>query len=87
MKKIKIQEVTTPGCVHCEQARKVLAQEIKKQFPQVDIEYIDMFSKEGMVLVQKYGILASPGVIINGELFATGEIDRNKLAEKIKSLS
>lgn len=87
MIKIKIQEVTTPGCVHCEQARRLLRDDIKKQFPQVEIEFIDMFTEEGMKLVQQYGIIASPGVIINGELFSTGEVDKNKLIEKIKSLN
>lgn len=87
MKKVKIQEVTTPGCVHCEQARKVLAQGIKKQFPQVDIENIDMFSVVGMKLLQKHSIMASPAVFINGELFTTGEINKNKLIDKIKSSS
>lgn len=86
MAKVKIQEVSSPGCVHCEKARKLLQREIKNKFPEVEIENIDMFSNEGMKLIQRHGIMFSPGVIINGELFSTGEVDRDKLIEKIKSL-
>jgi glutaredoxin len=84
---IKIQEVSAPGCSHCEEARKTLQKEIKSQFPEVEIEFIDMLSEKGQKMVQEYGIMASPGIIINCELFSTGGLDKNKLVEKIKSLS
>lgn len=84
--KIKIQEVSTPGCTHCKAARELLEKEIKKQFPNVEMEFIDMMTEKGMELVQKYGIMASPGIIVNGELFSTGGLDKNKLIDKIKSL-
>lgn len=35
-------------------------------------------------MVQKYGIMASPGIIIEGELFSTGGLNREKLIEKLK---
>lgn len=83
---IKIQEVSAPGCSHCEEARKILKQEIKTQFPDVEIEFIDMLTEKGQEMVQKYGIMASPGIIVNGELFSVGSLDKNRLIEKIKSL-
>lgn len=84
---IKIQEVSAPGCSHCEEARKILKQEIKSQFPNVEIEFIDMMTEKGQEMVQKYGIMASPGIIVNDELFSVGGMDKEKLIEKIKSLS
>lgn len=87
MRKIKIQEISTPGCVHCAEARKVLEQEIKKQFPHVEMEFIDMLSEKGQKMVAEYSIFASPGIIINGELFSTGNLNKNKLVDHIKSLS
>lgn len=87
MKKVKIQEISTPGCVHCAEARKMLEQEIKKQFPQVDMEFIDMLSEKGQKMVAEHSIFASPGIIINGELFSAGELNKSKLIDKIKSLS
>jgi len=87
MNKVKIQEVSTQGCVNCAAAKKLLKEEIQPNFPDVDIEYIDMLSDQGMKMVQQYGIMSSPGIIVNGELFSTGGLNKEKLIEKIKSLS
>ncbi len=84
--KIKIQELSTPGCSHCAAAKKILENEIKPNFPNVEIEYIDMLSEAGQKLVQQYGIMSSPGIVVNEELFSMGGLDKNKLIEKIKSL-
>ena len=86
MSKVIIQEVTSPGCSHCAAAKEILENEIKPQFPNVEVEYIDMLSKQGQKMIQDYGIMSSPGIIVNGELFSMGGLDRNKLIEKIKSL-
>ena len=87
MSKVKIQEVSAPGCVHCTKAKEILEGEIKSQFPNVEFEYIEMMSEQGQKMVQEYGIMSSPGIIVNGELFSVGGLDKNKLIEKIKSLS
>ena len=87
MNKVTIQELSTPGCSHCATAKKILEEEIKPQFPDVEIEYIDMLSEQGQKMVQDYSIMSSPGVIVNGELFSVGGLDKNKLIEKIQSLS
>ena len=84
---IKIQELSTPGCSHCAAAKKILEEEIKPQFPEVEVEYIDMFSEDGQKMVQEYGIMSSPGIIINGELFSVGGLNKKKLIEKLKQLS
>ena len=42
---------------------------------------------EGMKMASKYGIFASPGIVINGELFFTGGVNRDKFIQKIKELS
>lgn len=82
---INIQFVTVPGCVHCEEAKKVF-EELKPQYPEMNIQEIDATTPEGMELVSKYSIFASPGIIINDELFSTGGLNKNKFVEKIKSL-
>ena len=83
---IKVQEVSTTGCAHCAQARKILHDEIKNEFPKVSVEFIDMLSDEGMRLVQKYAIMASPAIIINGKLFSVGALDKNKLVAELRKL-
>ena len=84
---IKIQEVSAAGCRHCAQAKRTLEEEIKPQFPNVEVEYIDMLSEQGQKMVQQYGIMSSPGIIVNGELFSVGSLDKDKLVEKLKKLS
>jgi len=86
MKKITIQEVSTKGCASCAEAKKVL-EDIKKEFPHVHIEYIDMFSDKGQKMVTTHGIMSSPGIIVNGELFSSGGLDKEKLLEKLKDIS
>ncbi len=83
---IKIVEITSPGCTHCAAAKKLLEEKIRPQFPDIAIEYISVTTPEGQALVGQYGIMSSPGVIINGELFSMGGLDEKKLIDKIKSL-
>ena len=87
MSKVLIQEVVSPGCSHCATAKEILENEIKPKFPDAKIEYIDMMSEQGQKMVQDYGIMSSPGIIVNGELFSMGGLNKDKLIEKIKSLN
>jgi glutaredoxin len=82
---INIQLVSTPGCTHCEAVRKVL-NEVKPQYPEMEVHDLDATNPDGLELVTKFGILTSPGVIINGELFATGGINKGELIKKLDSV-
>ncbi len=82
---IDIQFVTVAGCHECAKAKKIF-EELKPQYPEMQIKEINATSTEGMALVQKYGILASPGIIINGELFSTGALDKNEFVNKLNAL-
>lgn len=82
---MKLQFLTTPGCHSCAEVKKII-DEIKPNFPELEVEEIDMTTPQAQEMVQKYGIMASPGIIIEGELFSTGGVNREKLIEKLKSL-
>ena len=82
----KIQFLTMVGCHNCAAAKKIF-DEIIPDFSNVEVEEIDITSEQGQKLVQKYGIMSSPGIVINGELFSTGGVDKKKLVEKLKSFS
>jgi len=84
---IKITILTTEGCSHCQKAKYILENEIKPQYPQVEVEYIDMVTEQEQKMIQQYGIMSSPGIIVNEELFSVGGLDKDKLVEKIKSLN
>ena len=69
----KIQFLTMPDCHSCKAVKKTL-EEILPDFSNIKMEEIDMLTPKGQELVQKYGIMSSPGVIINEELFSTGGV-------------
>jgi glutaredoxin len=68
---IKVQLVKSEGCVHCEQVKAIL-EKLKPEFPDLEVEEVLMTTEKGMELIQKYVIMSSPGVIINGQLAFTG---------------
>jgi glutaredoxin len=79
---INIQLVKTQGCSHCLQVKKLL-EKLSLEFPKMKVEEIMMTTKKGMELVQKYGIMTSPGVIINDKLVFTGGASESGLREKL----
>lgn len=82
---IKIQFITSPGCVECARAKKIF-EELGPQYPQMQIEEIDITTPKGMELIQKHRIMASPGILINGELFSTGALDKENFVKKLNNL-
>lgn len=86
MGKVKIQELSVRGCSQCAAAQKILEEEIKPEFPEVEIEYIDLLSEKGQEMAAEHGILSSPGILVNGEVFSVGGLKEDELKEKIHSL-
>jgi len=84
---MKIELVKTPGCAECAKVKRMIDQDIKPQFPSLEVVEIDALSSAGQELVAKHGIMASPGVLVNGELFSIGGADKAKLIEKLKTLN
>ena len=82
---INIKFVTVPGCVHCAAAKEIF-KELKPQYLEMEVEEVDATTDKGMELVSKYGIFASPGIIINDELFSTGGLNKEKFIEKLDLL-
>lgn len=82
----KIQLVKTPGCAECAKVKKMIEAEIKPQFSDLEVEEIDALTPQGQEMVLKYGIMTSPGVIVNGELFSMGGANKEALIAKLKAL-
>ncbi len=83
---VKVTELSTPGCSHCAEAKDFLEHEFKPKISAVTVEYVSVMDPGGQELVQKHMIFASPGIIINGELFATGGLDKDKFIDKVNEL-
>lgn len=82
----KIQFLTMVGCHNCEAVKKIFDEVMPEFKDKVEVVEVDMTSPEGQELVQKYSVMASPGIVINDELFSTGGVDKEKLVEKLKTL-
>lgn len=82
---IKLQILTSKSFVHCAEAKEIL-KEIRPDFPELEIEEIDMAAKQGQEMINKYMIMSSPGIIINDELFSVGGVKKDKLIVKLREL-
>jgi len=83
MRPIKLEELWAPGCQVC-RAFEGFWETVKRDFPNVELRRADVTASEGQALAQKYMIFATPGIIVNGELFSTGGFDKQKLIAKLK---
>jgi len=83
---IKLQEVTVPGCIDCARFKKLWEEKLAQEFPDVEFEEIDATVEGGQDILVQYGIMASPGIIINDELFSTGRVSEDKLRSKLQEL-
>lgn len=81
--KIILEILSSPGCVHCAEFKKYW-ESVKNNFPDVEMAEIDLTSDKGQEMVSRYMIMASPGVIINGELFSTGGVNKEKFEAKLR---
>ena len=86
MKEIILESLSSPGCHNCAIFEEFW-HSIEKDFSNVKYKNLNLLDPEGMEMASKYSIFASPGIVINGELFSVGGVDKEKFIEKIKSLS
>lgn len=85
-KTVTVQLVSSPGCTHCAEVRKIL-DELKPKYPGLTVEDIDITTSKGTELAVKHTIMASPGVIVNGELFSTGGLNKDKFVQNLELLT
>ncbi len=86
MKEILLEELSSPGCHNCAEFEKWW-HTIESEWGNVKYKNVSILSPEGQELAGKHMIMASPGIILNGELFCTGGVDKNKFLAKLKELA
>lgn len=86
MSDINVIELSSPGCHNCAAFKEFWEGE-SVNWPQVNFREVSLTEPEGQELVQKYQIFASPGIIINDELFCTGGVNQDDFKAKLKELS
>lgn len=82
---LKVTLVRPEGCAHCAQIKGTL-EKLKKDYSELTVEDIDMLSDKGQEIVLKYQIMASPGILINDEFFASGGASEEQLRKKFDEL-
>ena len=82
-----IKFLTMVGCHNCEAVKKIFDEIMPDYQDKVTVEEINITTPEGQELVSKHSVFASPGIIINDELFSTGGVDKDKLIEKLQTLT
>lgn len=83
-KQIEIILIAAPHCGACAVVKKNL-EELKPEF-ELNIKEIPATTLEGQELIAKYGIMASPGIIINNEFFAMGGATKKELRNKFEEI-
>ena len=85
--KIKIEEITTPGCQICARVKKFFEETVKPKYPDIEIEYRGVTDPHAQEHIQKHMIFSAPAIFINEELFSAGGLDENSFLKKIEELS
>ena len=80
---VKIEVIgVQPGCVNCKRvednARKV-AERLGKEGIEVSVEKLDIMSPD---LIDKYGLLMSPSMVVNGVLRVNGKVPYEGVVER-----
>lgn len=86
MKEVALTELSAPGCQHCAAFREFW-RSVEKDWPQVKFREVSVTTLEGQELAGKHLIFASPGIILNGELFSTGGVNKELFLARLKELS
>ncbi|MDI6727109.1 MAG: thioredoxin family protein [Smithellaceae bacterium] len=80
---INIELLTMPGCAHCAEAKNILDR-LRKEKPDLNVTIIDV--TEHPDIAQKYMLMASPGIVINGKLAFSGGVKEDALRKKLQEL-
>ncbi len=81
---IEVLFITVPNCVQCAKAKKVI-EKVQPDFPDMRVEYIDV--TEHPEILQKYPVMSSPGIVVNGKLEYTGGLDEAAFRDRLKKIS
>lgn len=86
MSAIHIEVLTSPVCVSCKEFV-LFWESISSDWAQVTMREVSLLTPEGQELALKHRVFASPGIIINEELFASGGFSKKELLNKLQALS
>jgi len=86
MTPITLETLSSPGCHVCKLFEEFW-RSIEKEWPNVAYRNVQVVTPEGQEMAHQYMILTSPGIILNGTLWASGGFDKEKFVARLKELS
>jgi small redox-active disulfide protein 2 len=81
MSDIKQIEILGPGCPRCQKTYLVVQQVVEQAGLEVEVKKVD--SMDRMI---ELGVLATPAVVIDGELKLAGQIPKTEMVRKLLGL-
>ncbi len=75
--------LTTPGCSHCDQAKRVI-EKVRPDFPDLKVETINLM--EHPELAVQYGVMVSPALVINEKVVFVGGVKEDQLRNHLRSV-
>jgi len=79
----KILILDTPGCASCEYAEELIKRIKKEEKLQFQVEVKDI--TKNPEILQKYQVMSTPGIVIDGKLAFTGKPSEKQLRESLKN--
>jgi small redox-active disulfide protein 2 len=70
-------KVLGPGCAKCQQAEKVVKAAVAEAGVDADIEKVNDLMK-----IAGYGVMATPAVVVDGEVKLVGKIPTKEMVQK-----
>ncbi len=84
---ISVQLVTAPGCSKCEQVKAAIKDALGQLHGEYPIDLQELNLLDHPELTSEYDILATPALIINGELAFSGRVNERALRDKLAAAS
>lgn len=82
---MKLQLLKLPRCHVCIEVDRILREEIIPQFPETEVEVVDMTSERGEQMMRDFHVDTSPALFIEGELFSVGPLRKKReLIERLQ---
>lgn len=79
----KITLVSPKDCTNCVETKEQLAR-LQKDYEDLEVVHVDAWSPEGEAIIVQHGIMASPGILVNGMFLAAGPVAESKLRQAIE---
>lgn len=81
---VEVTLVSPADCPNCADVKEQLSS-LQRKYAGLNVKTVDAFTPEGEALILQHGIMASPGILINGEFFSMGAVSEQELNSAVKS--